>query len=151
MNSNLSLIKFNVSATIGSSNIKPIFNLLPEFPDQCLHRPLWSVSWARVVLSAVGSGGCIHCPLQNHKKRNPLVSDQAIVVIGNKTLVTSTNLWLTWGTFPVLSSKVSLHCNNRFSFVKCSHREHLLRPGCHFTVLMNSALPGEQNAQLAPI
>jgi hypothetical protein len=30
MNSNFSLIHFNVSATSGSSNTKPIFNLLPH-------------------------------------------------------------------------------------------------------------------------
>jgi hypothetical protein len=36
MNSNLSLIKFNVSATSGSSNIKPIFNLLPHAVENFL-------------------------------------------------------------------------------------------------------------------
>jgi hypothetical protein len=55
MNSNLSLIKFSVSATRGSSDIKPIFNLLPHvaenFCQQCWYSPLWSVSWAHVVLS----------------------------------------------------------------------------------------------------
>jgi hypothetical protein len=53
MNSNLSIIKFSVSATRGSSDIKPIFNLLPHvaenFCEQCWYSPLWSVSWAHVV------------------------------------------------------------------------------------------------------
>jgi hypothetical protein len=72
MNSNLSIIKLNVSAISGSSNIKPIFNLLPtrcgEFPDQCLHSSLWFVSWALVVSSA--AGGSRHCPSQNPTKIN---------------------------------------------------------------------------------
>jgi hypothetical protein len=57
MNSNLSLIKFNVSSASGSSYIKPIFNLLPYTVDNSLISvctPLWSGSWARVVLSAAG-------------------------------------------------------------------------------------------------
>jgi hypothetical protein len=92
------------------TDIQPPATRCGEFPDQCLHWPLWSVSWARVVLTA--AGGRRHCPSQNLTKRNPSVSDQAV---GNKTLVRvpSTKLWLTWGTLPVLSSKLSLHFNNR--------------------------------------
>jgi hypothetical protein len=36
MKSNLSLTKFNVSATSGSSNIKPIFNFLPHVVENFL-------------------------------------------------------------------------------------------------------------------
>jgi hypothetical protein len=36
MNSNLSLIKFNVSAKSVSSNIKPIFSLLPHVLENLL-------------------------------------------------------------------------------------------------------------------
>jgi hypothetical protein len=77
MNSNLSLIKFNVSATSGLSNIKPIFNLLPHAVDNS-----WSV-FAQVSLisvlsscSVVGSEGRRYCPSQNPTRRNASVSDQ---------------------------------------------------------------------------
>jgi hypothetical protein len=36
MNSYLSLIKFNISATRGSSDIKPTFNLLPHVVENFL-------------------------------------------------------------------------------------------------------------------
>jgi hypothetical protein len=120
VNSNLSLIKFNVSAASGSSNIKPIFDLLPHAVENFLIS-VAQASLIRVLSSCsdVGSGGRRHCPSQSPTKINPSMSDQAISVIGNKTLAPSTNWWLTWGTLPVLLSKLSLRCNNRFRFMKC--------------------------------
>jgi hypothetical protein len=150
MDSNFSLIKFNVSATSGSSNIKPIFNPLPHVVENFLISVCTNLSdpCLELVYCCHQQEGRWHCPSQELTKRNPSVSDQAI---GNKTLVPSTNWWLTWGTLPVLSSKLSLHCNTRFRFVKRWHIERLLRLGRHFIVLTNVALPSGQNAQLAPI
>jgi hypothetical protein len=68
---------------------------------------LWRISWSvfaqaslicvLILCSVVSSRGCRDYPSQNPTKRNPSVSDQAISVIGNKTLVPSTNWCLTWG------------------------------------------------------
>jgi hypothetical protein len=85
MNSNLSLMKFNVSATSGSSNIKPIFNLLINICTG-LSDPG----------NVVGSGGDVHILLHKTSTRSALTDGLPVLlplqtVIGNKTLVQSTN------------------------------------------------------------
>jgi hypothetical protein len=114
--SNLSLIKFNVRATNVSSNIKPIFNLLPHVVENFLTIVCTGLSDPCLKLySVVGMAGRRHCPSQNAIKRNPVFSAVTHPAICNKTVVPSTNWRLTWRTLGVVSS---LHCINRFRFTK---------------------------------
>jgi pterin-4a-carbinolamine dehydratase len=57
------------------TDIKPLATRCGEISDTYLHTPLWSVSWARVVLSAAGD---LDIVLYKTPQKNPLMSDQAI-------------------------------------------------------------------------
>jgi hypothetical protein len=124
------------------------------------YHTLWRISWLvfaqasliRVLssCSVVGSGGQTLSFTKLHKKRSIGVRSGDL---GHRqqNACTTHELVVELGALPVLSSKLLLHCNNRFRFRKRKHREYLLRAGRNFTVLTNVALPCRQNAQLAPI
>jgi hypothetical protein len=132
MNSNLSLIKFSLSTTSGSSKIIPIFNLLTHAVENFLISVCTSLSdpCLELVYCCRQQGGCSHYPSQKPTNDCRMVSTCSALTdsmpvllplhtaIGNKTLVPSTNRLLTWGTVLTLLLKPSLHCNNRFCFMK---------------------------------
>lgn len=94
-----------------------------------LYRRFWK-SWQRVILAASTSLLARRTDFRGlrtnyserfqhalHSETLPALCFRARTAVVNKTLVTSTNWWFTWGNLPVLLSKLSLHCSNRFRFM----------------------------------
>jgi hypothetical protein len=144
MNSNLLLMKFNVSATSVSSNIKPMFNLLPHVVENFLISVctgLWSVSWARVVISAAGDVDIVlhKTPHMEWPPRSPNLTPIdfffALMMKAARTSETSVYIQLrTWQYIPedseLNTSQEFIHFGDIICY-KCSDITGLCRVSYH--------------------